>query len=83
MEIVGKGGTDVGRDADHEVPGLLRPGCQGLRNTEGIARKDTTDIDLVGGKVGEAVITVARHQVPLGAEIMVHAGGKEVAALRG
>src|ERR1700748_2170996 len=67
---------------DDEIPRLLRTRRHGLRNAKGISRKHTANVDLVGGKVGEAVVAVARHQVPLGAEVMVHTGGKEVAALR-
>ncbi len=81
MEIVGEGGTDVGGEADHDKPGLLRPGRHGLGNAKGVARKDTTDIDLVVRKVGEAVIAVARHQVPLCAKVVIQAGSEEVAAL--
>ncbi len=61
---------------------MLRPWRHSLRNAQSVSREDTADVGLVGGEVGEAVIAVARHQMPLGAEIMVHAGGKEVAALR-
>ena len=60
--------------------GCCGRGVDGLGNANLVAREDAADIDLVGGKVGEAVVAIARHQVPLVAEVMVHAGGKEVAA---
>jgi hypothetical protein len=82
VEVVGKSGADVGGYTDDHVPRVLGAIVDRGGNTHFVAGEDSADIYLVGGELIQLEVTVAPHNVPLLAEVMINAGNVEVAALR-
>ena len=72
---------DIGGEPGDKVPGLLRTAGDGGRGAQFVACEESTDIDLAGRSLGQLVIAVAGHPVPLVAEVMVDAGHKKVVLL--
>ena len=79
MEIVGGVGADVGGQPRRPQKCLLRKTGLRSRGAERVAGEEAADIDLsIGGRL-QLVPTIARHEVPLGRKIVVHAPHCELA----
>src|ERR1017187_10412584 len=81
MEIVGSVGADVGGQPRHQVPRCLWAVGHGRSCAQRIAGEEAADVNLVDSGADQVVITVARHEVPLIAKIVVKTGNSEVIIL--
>src|SRR5579859_596960 len=73
MEIVSGVRSNVGGQARHEVPRLLRTVRLGSGLAQGVTREEAADIGLAAGRSLQSVEAVTAGEVPFRAKVMVEA----------
>ena len=82
VEIVRSVGTDIRGQAGHVVPRYLRAMGHRRRHAYFVTWEEAANVNLVIGSSQQMVVAVARHEMPLRAEVVVQAKRSVVIGLR-
>src|SRR6266403_384790 len=82
MKIVGQIGSNICSESGYQIPGLLGPRCGWRYLSKFVAREKPSDIGLDGRNARELVHTVATHEVPILAEVVIEPSHPKVTLYR-